>query len=73
MYYTLDEFIDRLSDLRDLTSGNIPVCVLDTDHEAGGSWYPASVEIQNAAKERSDLWDLPISDGEETSKIISIF
>jgi len=75
MYYTLDQFIERLASLRSEIEGGgeSPVCVLDTDRIAGGSWYPASVEVQNAAQETADIWDLPVHGEDGAAQIISIF
>lgn len=74
--YTLDEFIERLKELRGIVEkgGETPVVIAAESNYGDECFEPAAVEIQNAMKpfkEDDQVW-ISKDDG-NTEQVISIF
>lgn len=75
---TLDQFIERLTDLRELTGGEIEVAVSGGNSASGEQIFEiACVEIQNVLPEsfiRDDVKSWTTAPGQvNTGRIISVF
>lgn len=67
--YTLDEFIERLQKLREVTGGDVPVLL----QVYGGVWTNAAAETQNVVERETDFLFSSPDPTESPIQAISIY